>query len=136
MRMLAAALLLSASAALAAGAKAVSLLALIAEPAKYDGRKVAVTGYLRLEEEGDAVYLHEEDYRQGLTSNGLWVNVGSACAKTPDQQYVRLEGTFDAKDQGHLNLWSGALKDVTRCEPWGPVAAPGMKSYKKLLKSP
>ena len=37
----------------------VSLIRLIANPEKYHGKKIQVTGYINLEFEGDAIYLHK-----------------------------------------------------------------------------
>ena len=36
-----------------------------------------------------------------------------------NKKYVNVEGTFDAKNLGHLDLWSGAIKDIKRM--WEPV---------------
>lgn len=50
-----------------------SLVKLIANPEVYNGKTVQIIGYLNLEFEGNAVYLHREDYENGLTGNGFWV---------------------------------------------------------------
>ena len=49
----------------------VSLVQLIASPAEYDGNVVAVIGFLRLEFEGNELYLGRDDYRYAVTKNGL-----------------------------------------------------------------
>lgn len=122
----------------AAGPKSASLVALIANPERYDGKTVRVIGYAVAEFEGTAVYLHREDHDEGLDSNGLWLELGDACAKKADEfknGYALLEGVVDAKNTGHMGLWSAALVKVTRCEPWAPPAAAGMRLPKKLLKA-
>ena len=53
----------------------VSILQLLATPEKFDGKLVRVIGFLCLAFEGDAVYLHREDFDHGLTQNALWVDV-------------------------------------------------------------
>src|SRR5438034_11609304 len=47
----------------------VGMVALSAVPERYDGKFVRTHGFLCIEFEGDALYLHEEDYRHGLTKN-------------------------------------------------------------------
>lgn len=101
--------------------QAVSLVALIASPERYDGKKVQVIGYVVLEFEGTAVYLHEEDAKHMLTSNGLWLDFRQAersLVKNADSQpqYAIIDGVFHAGMRGHMGLWSGSLTDLTRLE--------------------
>jgi len=97
-----------------------SLISLIASPKDFDGKQVRVVGFLRLEFEGNAIYLHKEDYIRGIAKNGLWVELDSASKKAagPRDQYVLIEGTFSMKDQGHMGLWSGSIHKITRIDPW------------------
>lgn len=99
----------------------VSLISLIARPSEFDGKLVRVIGFARLEFEGNAIYLHREDYLQGITRNGLWLDVRSASKKSATRVsdgYVIVEGVFSMKDQGHLGLWSGSIQKITRMDPW------------------
>ncbi|MBF9140172.1 hypothetical protein [Hymenobacter properus] len=59
----------------------VSLVKLIANPEKYDGKTIQVIGFLNLEFEGDAIYLHKEDFDQGLTRNGFWESFSEKMKK-------------------------------------------------------
>jgi hypothetical protein len=101
----------------------VSLLQLIATPDAFDGKYVRVHGFVRIEHEGTAIYLHREDSEQMLTKNGLWLAAndttpeGSKEAQVKDR-YALIEGRFTAKKKGHRGLWSGSLEDITRMEPW------------------
>jgi hypothetical protein len=95
---------------------ALSLVQLIATPERYDGKFVRVWGYVKLEHEGSAVYLHKEDFEQALTRNGLWLT-GPEHGEVSDC-YALVEGRFDAKDQGHRSLWSGAIDRVSRLQRW------------------
>jgi hypothetical protein len=99
----------------------VSLVELIADPRRYDGLRVRVIGWLNLEFEGDAIYLHREDYTHGLSRNGLWVELGRGLPRGPacGGGYALIEGRFDARRTGHMGLWSGAIVDIDRCMPWG-----------------
>ena len=104
----------------------VSLVELIASPQLYDGRPVRVIGYLNLEFEGNAIYLHEDDHAHGINRNGLWVDFarGFRSPSGCDRGYVLVEGIFDARDTGHLGLWSGAIGDIDRCQRWGATTQP------------
>ena len=105
--------------------KDVSMVQLLASPEKFDGKLVRVFGFLRLEFEGDALYLHREDDTQGLTRNALWVDRTDAMEREQEKlnaHYVLIEATFDAEDTGHMGLFGGALKKVTRIIPWPPAA--------------
>ena len=75
----------------------VSLINLIATPKDFDGKRVRVIGFARLEFEGNAIYLHREDYLQGITKNGLWLDVENASKKSATEannRYVIVEGVF------------------------------------------
>jgi hypothetical protein len=52
-----------------------SLIELIANPTKFDGKRVRIIGFLRLEFEGNAIYLSKSDFEHGVTKNGLWVSI-------------------------------------------------------------
>jgi hypothetical protein len=101
----------------------VSLLQLIATPDAFDGKYVRVHGFVRIEHEGTAIYLHREDAEHMLTKNGFWlaanetVSEGSKEAQVKDR-YALIEGRFNAKKKGHRDLWSGSIEDITRMEPW------------------
>ena len=60
-----------------------SLLQLIATPDAFEGKYVRVHGFVRIEHEGTAVYLHREDSEHMLTKNGLWL-AASDTAAGPD----------------------------------------------------
>jgi hypothetical protein len=99
----------------------VSLVQLIANPKDYDGKVVRVIGFARLEFEGNAVYLHEDDYKHSIYRNGLWIDVTDDMQKKKaelDKKHVLLEGTFNARETGHMGLWSGSIQKITRFQAW------------------
>jgi hypothetical protein len=97
----------------------VSLVQLIANPKDYDGKYVRVIGFVRLEEEGTAVYLNEEDDKHCLTRNGLWLDIADEKSPTEfDRKYVQIEGTFNAKWKGHRGLWSGSIQQIKIFQVW------------------
>ena len=103
----------------------VSLVKLIANPNDYNGKVVRVIGFVRLEFEGNAIYLHQDDYKHGISKNGLWIDVTDDIRKKRtdfDQKYVLLEGTFNAKETGHMGLWSGSIQKISRFQVWSEKA--------------
>ncbi|HEX8068651.1 MAG TPA: hypothetical protein VF546_01785 [Pyrinomonadaceae bacterium] len=98
----------------------VSLVQLIADPARYHGRLVRVVGFVSIRFEGKAVYLHEDDYRQRIAKNGLWLDLpgtksGGEYAQY-HERYALVEGVFDATLKGHGGAFSGALRRVRRMQ--------------------
>jgi len=107
--------------ATAAEPEKVTLVQLIADPQKFDGKLIRVIGFLRLEFEGDVLYLHREDYEHAILGDGIWVDAGPEITKqkeTLNMHYVLLEGVFDSKDRGHMGMWSGSLTKIRRAELW------------------
>lgn len=95
----------------------VSLIQLISTPAAYDAKTVRVIGFCHLEFEGNGLYLHREDFERAIYKNAIWIDAPRDKAALSDQ-YVLIEATFDASEHGHVGLFSGSLKDVTRMERW------------------
>ena len=93
-----------------------SIVDLIANPEMFDGRKVLIQGYVRIEFEGQGVYLHQDDFRYGITRNALWVTAdGGVDLKGCQDSYALVKGTFRAGIGGHFGMFSGVLDEVTEC---------------------
>jgi hypothetical protein len=92
----------------------VSLVQLIATPERYHGKLVRVVGFLRIEFEGDALYLHEEDYRHRINKNAIWIDVPPEARNkhSLNNRYVIAEGVFDGDRRGHFDAYSGTRKGV------------------------
>lgn len=90
----------------------VSLVQLIAVPERYDRTRVAVMGYAWIENEGDALYLHEEDFRRRITKNAIALEFpdGNASIVKHSGRHVIVLGRFTASRLGHMELMSGALE--------------------------
>jgi len=100
------------------------MVALVAVPERYDGKFVRTHGFLSIEFEGDALYLHEEDYRHGLTKNSLALRLSKSQRqqfKSLSLKYVVIEGTVYARGLEQTDMWSGALGNITRLEIWPVV---------------
>jgi hypothetical protein len=99
----------------------VTLVQLIANPEKFDGKAIRVIGFLRLEFEGNVLYLHREDYEHAILGDGIWVDVTPEMTKQKDalnMHYVLLEGVFSSGDRGHMGMWSGTIKGIRRSQVW------------------
>jgi hypothetical protein len=107
----------------AAEPRDVSLVQVIANPSDFHRKAVRVTGFCRLEFEGNALYLHREDFERGIAKNAVWLRLGwpvPESRRSLSDEYVLVEATFDADARGHFDLFSGELIDITRMERWPP----------------
>ena len=101
----------------------ISMLRLIVTPEKYHNKTVQIIGYLNLEFEGNAIYFHKEDYEKGSSRNGMWVSFSDDLAKKKDlkkysKKYVIIVGKFDMNAKGHMGMFGGSLKNITRLDEW------------------
>jgi hypothetical protein len=98
----------------------VSMIQLIANPEKYNGKKVSVVGYLNVTVDGDSLYLHEEDYVRGIEPDGLWIVLRPELRRDEKLglHYVFVSGQFVAGPRGNYSSAAGGLIDITRCMPW------------------
>jgi hypothetical protein len=100
----------------------VSMVSLLASPQKYDGKFIRVMGFLGLEPESRALYLHEEDYEYGLTKNSFAVKLKEKQeekARAFHKKYVIVEGIFSANGPDAREMTSGAIFNISRLEGWG-----------------
>jgi hypothetical protein len=77
-----------------------------------------VEGYLNVKHEADALFLHEEDCRYGMTNNAIRLVLRSEQSKQfkpLSGKYVMIEGTF-AGDDSHTGWFSRHIVDVTRVQ--------------------
>lgn len=101
-------------------ARPVSMIQLIANPDKYDGKLVVVFGYLTLAER-PSLYIHREDATQALMTNALWVDssepMRQEMAKV-SQKYVKIVGRFRAGSGGRVYFLAGGITEIEECVPW------------------
>ena len=117
----------------------VSMVRLIATPERFDGKSIRVIGFLHLEFEGNALYLHETDFCHSIFANAIWVGVGWP----PDDKYVArsdsyvlLEGVFDARSKGHMSMFGGSVRNVIRLNGWNVDAEPRRCDPKTYARTP
>jgi hypothetical protein len=116
-----AALVLVSASARPSEVRDISMIQLIANPQQYDGSPIRLIAFLNLEFEGNALYLHREDYEKSMPSNAIWISLTDQQlnkSKKLSGGYVLVEGTFRAKDRGHLGIFAGSVERVTRIQTW------------------
>jgi hypothetical protein len=103
----------------------VSFIQLLANPEKYDGKTIQVIGYLNIEFEGNAIYLHKEDRVHMITHNAFWVRFSKDLTLDKDKaikdfsgQYVIIVGVFSMKEHGHMGLFEGSINEISRLDVW------------------
>ena len=98
----------------------VPLLRLIVDGATYDGREVWVSGVLRVEYEGDSLYLTREHFEMRIRENSVWVSfyegldAEAADLARLNGRYVYVQGTFSATEHGHGVRRNGSIQRVTQ----------------------
>jgi hypothetical protein len=100
----------------------VGMVALLADPHKYEGKVVRTIGFMCLEYEGNALYLHEEDYRYGILKNAMALRLSPAQQKkfkNLSLKHVIIEGTVDANGPERWE-YGGAIDNITRLDIWRP----------------
>jgi hypothetical protein len=102
-------------------ARTVSLVELLAGGNKFDGKVIRVTGVLRLEFEGNALYLSKEHYTHRIAENAVWISLdysrlgtNRAVLSKLNGRYVLIEGVFWRNNKGHKGMFSGAVQNVSR----------------------
>ena len=101
----------------------VSLVSLIANPARFGGKTVQLIGFATFEFEGNAVYLSKEAAQIGDSASAIWLDIDGLAISNPEKlnrRYVLIAGTFDAENRGHVGMFAGTLKSIIRLEEAGP----------------
>jgi hypothetical protein len=106
-------------------AESISLMQLIVNPEKYNGKLVQVIGIANIEFEDNGIFFTKEHYLNRIYKNALWIEPNyDALGATPEQlqkyngEYVLMEGIFDMNHKGHFGAFSRALTKITRYQLW------------------
>jgi hypothetical protein len=99
----------------------VSIIQLIGSPDRFDGRIVRAVGFLHLQFEGNALYIHSEDFEHQIYKNAIWLSADPGLLEEAEKlngQYVIVTGTFSASNRGHRSMTSGALIGIREIDSW------------------
>jgi len=113
----------------------VSLIQLIANPERFDGKPVSVQGFLgSLGEHPEFIgqfpilYLHQEDGKNLLAYNSVWVSPSKQMQRDREKinlMYVKLTGVFRAgRGPVGSSFGVGTITDVESCTAWSDPARP------------
>ncbi|HYM74911.1 MAG TPA: hypothetical protein VE377_02945 [Candidatus Dormibacteraeota bacterium] len=110
--------------------RGVNIIALLANPEKFDGKVVSVLGFLTIDHQKSHaaigfLFLHEEDAKH-LLSNGLQVVPSEQMIRDEekiDRMYVIVTGTLRAVP-GTGDSHALVMKDVKSCRVWSDPKRP------------
>ena len=95
----------------------ISMVQLLANPQRYDGKRIRVVGHVHLESPDAGIYLHKEDAEHHILKNGVLVSLAEGASIDGCQDsYGVMEGLYRVNNTGHMRLWSGAITRVTGCQ--------------------
>ena len=92
----------------------VSIVTLLAMPASSSGKQVQVSGFLVLDFEGQALFLHKGDYQEGLSLNSIYVSLAREQQqkyKSLNKTYVTIEASFQEPRKSE-DIFTGVLFHV------------------------
>jgi len=93
-----------------------SLVALLADPQRYNGKLVRTSGFAIVRFEESAIYLSRDDAEHTITENAVWI--GSPAKGVPftslHGRYIMVEGQFRAQSDGLQGAFFGSIEHISR----------------------
>jgi hypothetical protein len=105
----------------------VSMVQLLAAPERFDGKLVLVQGFLDMSREGDLLFLHQEDCKNLLLENAIWVRRTEQMGKDRlrlDGRYVSVLGVFRVGSTKQLGAPVNGIPDVRNVSIWSDPSFP------------
>lgn len=99
----------------------VQISELMADPQRFEGQRVRVVGYLRLQFDRNALYMTRDDYNNSVAEHALWLDLKNSQLRSSSKLnngHVTVEGVFGPADKVHGGPWAGALKEVSSLRMW------------------
>ena len=95
--------------------KVVPMDTLLANPKRFDGKRVSVKGYWHIEFEGDCLYTNKEGYKNSDHKNALWVDFRKRREiDSLNDHFVVMDGIFDMRNKGHMDMNGGSITNITK----------------------
>lgn len=94
----------------------ISSFELLSNTGKYNGKEIKVEGFLEFNDDRSAIYVLRECCEEGVYKNGVWLDVSGLnenaadTLKSMDGEFVFVEGTYDRKQCGPKDAFSGSMK--------------------------
>lgn len=103
----------------------VSLINLISTPKDFNKKRIRLEGVFEYKFESHGIYLTRDDYDYGITKNAVWLDIDDEMYSQRSEElnkmngeYVIVEGVFNSDENGHFDMYSGSIENVTRIELW------------------
>ena len=97
----------------------ISMIQLIANPDKFDGKSISVTGFFAPNWEGDSLYHDDNAYSNSVVSDSIWLDRTEHAPEFKKEElelkYVKIMGTFHLGDRGRLRGRVGGISDIKMC---------------------
>lgn len=98
------------------------LVDVLADPEKYDGKRISVVGFYHGEFEGSSFSVDKVASKQRDYARSVWLSDSSSLANKSNinlrnDSWLRIDGIFLCGPGGHMGLWPGELDRPTRIEP-------------------
>ena len=102
---------------------AIDFQTLLADPKKYDGKRIRLTGYYHGEFECSSFAATKKDISD--YKHALWLGGPSSFAnydkiRESNDMMINVEGTLNLNFHGHMGLWMGELTRLTELLPLNP----------------
>lgn len=99
----------------------VSLISLISNPSKFNGKLVSVTGVSSVSNEYDAIYVSKDDYRYKINGNAICLDFNSSAVSRDkaydlNGKYVNVEGIFRYEYNGDSYNFMGTIDSIKKIE--------------------
>lgn len=103
-------------------ARDVKLADVLANPAKFHGKRISVVGFYHWEFEGSSLAVGREALRTSEFRKSIWRGDVSTFAKRlairdKNDSWMRVDGVFLQGPTGHFGMWPGEIVRLTRIEP-------------------
>lgn len=99
----------------------VSIISLIANPSKYDGKYIRIQGVAYFDSGVyiNGLFLSRDDKQSANGQNAIFIRFAQEIKKADglNDKFVFVQGVFRSRDHGHLDSFAGSLIDVDRVEP-------------------
>lgn len=105
----------------------VSLIELLIQPEKFDGRTIAVVGFLETSFDGSLLYLHREDSENWILENAIWVHRNELMDKNQgslNRKYVKVIGKFKVGYKEQLGDPPNGFSEIRDIKLWSDPSSP------------
>jgi hypothetical protein len=96
------------------------MVSVLANPEKYYDRRISVVGFAHFEFEGNALFLHREDFELRVMTNSIWLDrtgLDPSLVNATDDHYAMVIGKYVHRD-GHMGCCIGTITQIETLERW------------------